>query len=258
MGVLIASKSNAVWLSPGVAVAEVSNLALLALLGEALLGVAFAGVFLALLGVALAGVFLALLGVALTGVFLTLLGVALATGVFFALLGVALGVALAGVALAGVALAGVALAGVTLAGVVFLALLGVALAGVAALAGVFLALFGVALAGDFEGVALVGVAFFTLFGVAFAGVAFLGVAAAALGLAGVFIISAKPSKLASLVDTFLAGAFLNGVLRPFFAKTGVLCFFLEIVMFSGDKAWLAFLVKSKLLGTSYKKQDQCV
>ena len=133
-----------------------------------------------------------------------------------------------------------------------------ALAGVAALAGVFLALFGVALAGDFEGVALVGVAFFTLLGVAFAGVAFLGVAAAALGLAGVFIISAKPSKLASLVDTFLAGAFLNGVLRPFFAKTGVLCFFLEIVMFSGDKAWLAFLVKSKLLGTSYKKQDQCL
>ena len=122
--------------------------------------------------------------------------------------------------------------------VLFLTLAGVffALTGVlGVLAGVFLALTGV----------LAGV-FFALTGV-LAGV-FL--AAAFKAFAGVFIISAKPSKLASFV-VFLTGAALKGVLRPFLVlgTTGVFLAFLEITMSSGDKACPVF-EKSKDLGTS--------
>jgi len=130
------------------------------------------------------------------------LGVALGVVAFLTLLGVALGVAF------------LALLGVTL-GVAFLTLLGVALAGV------FFALFGVS---AFSG-------FFTLlFGV---------VAPFFKAFAGVLSISANPSKLASLVVTFLRGTtFFSGVFRPFLTK-GVLAFSffaLDIVMSSGDKA----------------------
>ncbi len=47
---------------------------------------------------------------------------------------------------------------------------------------------------------------------------------------------------------------MKGVLRPFLAKTGVFLVFLEMVMFSGERAWpvlLCFMaLKSKDLGTS--------
>jgi len=132
------------------------------------------------------------------------------------------------------------------------------------LAGVFLALTGVlgilagVLAGVFAGVflALAGV-FLALAGVFLALTGVLGdlagVLAAFRPLAGVFIISAKPSKLASLV-VFLTGAALKGVLRPFLVlgTTGVFLAFLEITMSSGDKACPVF-EKSKDLGTSILK-----
>ena len=108
------------------------------------------------------------------------------------------------------------------------------------LAGVFLALVlaGVFWAGVLTGVLLVGIFFFGVGDVTTMGGTFIGVFDPAFFLdgAGVFIISANPSKLASLVVTFFRPTLLSGVFLPFRVTTGVLVVFLVITICSGDKA----------------------